>query len=207
MRKTKESAAETRQGLLDAALRVFSRQGYTATRLEDVAAEAGVTRGAIYWHFKSKADLYTTLVAEVSQRAGRVANFARDEDVDPLQSFRWFMIRMLELVEEDAQYRAVLELTILKTELTPELEGGMRMKVEALQAGQVQLAEVLRHGIERGVVRRDLDPVEGARTCLSMLNGAVMLWLLDPKAFSLKASAPALVEVYLRGIAASAKSS
>ncbi len=57
MRKTKEEAAETRQALLRAALAVFSRQGYAATRLEDVAHEAGVTRGAIYWHFKSKADL------------------------------------------------------------------------------------------------------------------------------------------------------
>jgi TetR/AcrR family acrAB operon transcriptional repressor len=207
MRRTKEEAAETRQALLDAALRVFSRQGYAGTRLEDVAAEADMTRGAIYWHFKSKADLYNTLVAEVSLRAGRAADLARIEGGDPLENFRRIMIRMLELVEEDAQYRAVLELTLLKTELTPELEGGMHIKVEAIRAGQAQLKDVLRGGIERGLVRRDLDPAEGARAYFSLVNGAVMLWLLDPGAFSLKASAPALVEVYVRGIAAQPQNS
>jgi TetR/AcrR family acrAB operon transcriptional repressor len=202
MRRTKEEAAETRQALLDAALRVFSRQGYAATRLEDVAQEAGVTRGAIYWHFKSKAELYNTLVGEVSLRAQGAADLARAEDADPLQNFRRIMIRMLELVEEDADYRAVLELTMFKTELTPELEGGVRIKVEAFRAEQERLAGILRRGIERGLVRRDLDPIEGARACVAVINGAILLWLLDPRAFSLKASAPALVEVYIRGIAA-----
>jgi len=207
MRRTKEEAAETRQALLDAALRVFSRQGYTATRLEDVAAEAGTTRGAIYWHFKSKADLFNTLIAEVSQRAGRTADLARVEGDDPLQNFRRIMTRILALVEEDAEYRAVLELSIFKTEVTPELEGGLRMKAEAFQASQESLAQVLRQAIERGFVRPDLDPVEGARACLALLNGALFLWMLDPKAFSLKASAPALADIYIRGISAPAQSS
>jgi TetR/AcrR family acrAB operon transcriptional repressor len=202
MRRTKEEAAETRQALLDAALRVFSRQGYAGTRLEDVAAEADMTRGAIYWHFKSKADLYNALVAEASQRPSRVVDDTRTASVDALESFRRVMIRMLELVEEDAKYRAVLELTIFKTEMTPELEGGMQMKVAALRAAQEQIAKGLRQGITQGLVRPDLDPEEGARAYLSYVNGAVMLWLLDPKSFSLKASAPALVDVYLRGISA-----
>ena len=62
MRRTKEEAEQTRQDLLDAALTVFSQKGYTATRLEDVARAAGVTRGAIYHHFGSKAELYSALI-------------------------------------------------------------------------------------------------------------------------------------------------
>src|SRR5687768_7926109 len=57
VRRTKEDAAATRAAVLDASLRVFSRKGYAATRLEEVAAEAGVTRGAVYWHFADKAEL------------------------------------------------------------------------------------------------------------------------------------------------------
>ncbi|MCL4562239.1 MAG: TetR family transcriptional regulator, partial [Chloroflexi bacterium] len=59
MRRTKEEAAETRDLLLKSALSVFSQKGYSATTLGDVARAAGVTRGAIYWHFGSKAELYT----------------------------------------------------------------------------------------------------------------------------------------------------
>jgi len=58
-RRTKEEAGLTRASLLRAALAVFSTKGYAAATLEDVAAKAGVTRGAIYWHFGSKAELYT----------------------------------------------------------------------------------------------------------------------------------------------------
>ncbi|MGZ9164459.1 MAG: TetR family transcriptional regulator, partial [Anaerolineales bacterium] len=66
MRRTKEEAAVTRATLLKTALSVFSAKGYAAATLDDVATAAKVTRGAIYWHFKSKADLYNTLTQELS---------------------------------------------------------------------------------------------------------------------------------------------
>lgn len=57
-RKTKKQAQETRQQILDTALRVFSEHGVSATSLSDIATAAGVTRGAIYWHFKNKAEIF-----------------------------------------------------------------------------------------------------------------------------------------------------
>ncbi|WP_272942305.1 TetR family transcriptional regulator [Kingella kingae] len=54
MRKTKEEAQKTRQHLLNAALEVFWRKGVTQASLHEIAVEAGVTRGALYWHFKNK---------------------------------------------------------------------------------------------------------------------------------------------------------
>ena len=60
-RRTKEEAQETRQAILDAAVRVFAQQGVANASLTDIAQEAGVTRGAIYWHFANKADLINTL--------------------------------------------------------------------------------------------------------------------------------------------------
>jgi len=62
-RKTKQQAQETRQHILDVALRLFSRQGVSATSLADIAQAAGVTRGAIYWHFKNKSDLFSEIWA------------------------------------------------------------------------------------------------------------------------------------------------
>jgi AcrR family transcriptional regulator len=203
MRRTKEQAAETRQALLDAALRVFSRQGYAATRLEDVAQEAGVTRGAIYWHFKSKADLYNTLVAEVSLRSDQVVSRARAAaDGSTLDMLRRIMVGLLEFTEEDEQYRAVMELTVLKTEVTPELEEGMRLKVEGLRSVEQTLVKAIRLGQQSGEIRADLEPIDGARAYMAYLNGAILIWLLDQRAFSLKAEASRLADVYIRGIAA-----
>lgn len=62
MRRTKEDAEKTKQAVITAAIRVFNRNGYAATRLVDIAQEAGTTRGAIYWHFANKFDLFAYLV-------------------------------------------------------------------------------------------------------------------------------------------------
>lgn len=60
-RKTKQEAQETRQHILDVALRLFSQQGVSSTSLGEIAKAAGVTRGAIYWHFKDKSDLFSEI--------------------------------------------------------------------------------------------------------------------------------------------------
>ena len=61
MRKTKLEAEKTRQHLLDAALEVFWRKGVTSASLQEIAEEAGVTRGALYWHFANKEALFEAL--------------------------------------------------------------------------------------------------------------------------------------------------
>lgn len=61
MRKTKAEAEKTRQDLLDAALEIFYHNGVTNTSLQAIAEQAGVTRGALYWHFKNKEDLFDAL--------------------------------------------------------------------------------------------------------------------------------------------------
>lgn len=203
MRKTKEEAAATHKAILDAALKVFSRQGYTATRLEDVAQEAGITRGAIYWHFASKADLYNAIVSDANVRSNDVVNRAVAEGGTFLDICRRVMIALLEYVEEDETFHSVMELMLLKTELVPELEEGMQVKAEATRALMTVLSKFFRRAIERGEVRADLDPVIGAESMFTYVNGIALTWLMNQDMFSLRDSASALVDVYIRGIAAS----
>lgn len=201
-RKTKEDAEVTRQNLLSGALKVFSRQGYAAARLEDIAEEAGVTRGAIYWHFKNKADLYNTLVGETLSGIQGVVDRAVRQGGTFLEIQRRVMIYITTLPEVDEVYRAVMELTILKTGYEPELEEGMRAKNEAARQIETELAGYFRMGIAIGEVRADLDPVIAARSMMAYMNGIVLNWLMDQQAFSLRQCAPALIDIYIRGIAA-----
>lgn len=62
MKRTKEEAEQTKKKLIDIALREFIKYGYENITLEKIAAKAGVTRGAIYWHFKNKEDLLDSLI-------------------------------------------------------------------------------------------------------------------------------------------------
>ncbi len=202
VRKTKEEAAATRQALLDAALFVFSQKGYAAASLEEIAEHAGVSRGAIYWHFHSKADLYNTLVEEISAQAEIVIRRAVVEGRSPLDIHRRVMIGLLALLEEDAAYRALQELLLFKTEVTPDLQAGIKLKAAAFRGIEARIAQALRAGIAAGEVRADLDPVIGARAALTYINGILFTWLIDPQAFSLKENAPALVDIHIRGIEA-----
>ena len=67
-RKTKAEAEKTRQRILMAALDLFAKNGYEQTTFEDVARHIGLTKGAIFWHFKSKPDLLTELVADMTAK-------------------------------------------------------------------------------------------------------------------------------------------
>ena len=66
MRRSKADAEITRSKILDAAADIFAKQGISRTRLEDIAKLAGVTRGAIYWHFSDKDTLIVAMIDRVS---------------------------------------------------------------------------------------------------------------------------------------------
>ena len=65
-RRTKEEAQETRNRLLDTAEHVFNERGVSRTSLTEIAEAAGLTRGAIYWHFKNKLDLFNAMMERVT---------------------------------------------------------------------------------------------------------------------------------------------
>lgn len=201
MRRTKEEAAVTRATLLKAALTVFSSKGYDATTLDDIASAAKVTRGAIYWHFKSKADLYNTLIAEVSARSNTVVQNAVAKGGTLLDILRRIFIDQCALIEDNAEARAVMELVLFKTGLNPELKAGRKKQIDEGNALIAGIADAMRMGIAQGVLRDDIDPTDMARAFIAFENGAIQVWLASPKSFSLKVSAGAFADILIAGLA------
>ena len=196
MRRTKEEAEQTRQDLLDAALTVFSQKGYTATRLEDVARTAGVTRGAIYHHFGSKADLYGALIEE----ANKVGNSAIDQAVNEGGSFIEIVSRILvytfALLEDDRRFSEVMALQLT----TPDVEVLSQRRYIEAQELVTSISSFFRVIIDQGELRRDLDPVTAARGFLGYQYGLASLWMFNRDAFSIKDNAPELAEIFVMGI-------
>jgi TetR/AcrR family acrAB operon transcriptional repressor len=206
MRKTKEEAEVTRNALLDAALAVFSRKGYADTTLDDIAKEASqthgtITRGAIYHHFGSKPELYNTLVQERFARANLVLMEAVEAGGSPLTVLRRLMIRTMQYLEEDDDYRAVQQMVAFKSPIIPELEEGIELKKASTRELVTYLAELVEKGIDAGEIRPGMNPRDVAISALSLTNGASLLWLLDPTLFSLRARAEGMVDAFLNGIA------
>lgn len=200
MRRTKEDAAITRERLLDAALEIFHAKGYAATTLDDIARRAEITRGAIQWHFGNKAELFNTLIRERYQQAQNHFQDIFVQGKSPLQLLREFLVRWLTYVEEDYKFRIMLELVMMKTEITSELSEGMKEKIQGNRATVNFFARLLREGIASGELRPDIQPETTATAALGLINGVTTLWLMDPSSFSLRDSSAEMVDLFLRGI-------
>ena len=87
-RRTKEEARETRRRILHSALDTFGEKGFTRASLANIAARIGLTKGAVYWHFENKVDLFCSLAREMDARGERtVAGTIEDlEDLDDVPS-------------------------------------------------------------------------------------------------------------------------
>ncbi len=200
MRRTKEEAEKTRLALLKAALTIFSQKGYAATTLEDVAKESGVTRGAIYWHFGSKAELYSALLEEYSARGSEIVQAAVAEGGTMVEILRRIFIRLLMAVESDPALRAVMEINLFKTEYSPELSDTLSMQVENGRILLAGISQAMEQGIGAGELRSDMEAEDLARAFIAFQNGVLHLWLIDPTAFDLGERAPQMAEILIQGI-------
>jgi TetR/AcrR family acrAB operon transcriptional repressor len=200
MRRTKEEAEITKQNLLKAALEVFSRKGYAATRVEDIAKQANVTTGAIYHHFGGKGDLYVALIEDSSARANQLAFDIYEEGGTSAAILRRLLVRMFEFAEEDEEYRAVLELFLNTSDVSPELAQINQQILEG-RRGLVQfLTDLIQNGLDEGDFQAWVSPENTALALLGFMNGMGLIWLQDPEFFSIKERAEDLVDSFLSGI-------
>ena len=202
-RRTKEDAAVTREQLLDAAERAFCEHGATRTSLTEVAVAAGVTRGAVYWHFRDKSDLLSaiceraTLPLENSlERAGVTVQ------EDPLGTLRALMIAALVRLASDPRSQAVFEVLFFKSELTAEL-APIAERCRAQRSGcLVNVTRLLRQAVVAQQLPRDTDTTLAAFALHGCVSGLMREWVLDKRAFDLAAAAQPLVEMIVAGLRA-----
>lgn len=115
VRKTKEEAEQTRKAILDSALDVFCTKGYSRTTFDDVAANIDMTKGAVYWHFKSKADLLAELIKDkFYQSHGRMNNSM--PVVNDLKSLKESYSMAAKMIKEDKEYRKFLYFVFFQME-------------------------------------------------------------------------------------------
>ena len=200
-RRTKDEAVETRNEILDAAERVFSARGVSRTSLADIAEAASVTRGAIYWHFKDKADLFCEMVARVTmpmEDAPCQINPALDED--PLGSVRAMLTGILQRTSGDAQARRVFHIVFHKCEYVDEMQVVWK-RFSEMQAGCLARLE---QGLVRAIELNQLPPgLDAKRTALglhALVDGLISNWAMDPDYVPLERDAGLIVDVFLDGI-------
>lgn len=122
VRKTKEDAELTRQQIIDAAREVFLARGVSRSTLEHIAAQANVTRGAVYWHFKNKTEIFHALRDQVFlPLIDRMDDtLAIESDVDPLTQIENSLCDTIHELNENTEMRQTYEIMMIKCEYVDE---------------------------------------------------------------------------------------
>ena len=200
-RRTKEEALATRHRLLDAAELLFQAQGVSQTTLQQIAQQAGATRGAIYWHFKDKADLFNAMMERVTlpmEDGVRVA--ASGAQDDPLAVLEQGMLSALRLVTTDPQVRRVFEIASHKVEYTQEMQSVQQRHLDARNACVADFERALRLAARRQHVRLAVPAAVAAQGLHALVSGLIQNWLLDPDAFELVQTGRRTFGVYVAGL-------
>lgn len=185
MRRTKAEAEETRRGILAAAERLFHAKGLTATSLEEIAAEAGVTRGAVYWHFANKADLVVALFEDAPLfHEDLLALLAEDDPSGPLGALEAMVVAALERLATDERRQRIYSLVALGDQ-GQLMSRVMERKSSMMEDVRLQLAVAFVKADERGQIARPWTAATAADAFDWLLHGVIMDWLKFGRRFDL----------------------
>ena len=193
-RRTKEDALKTRQLLIESAIQQFALRGVASTTLADIADAAGVTRGAVYWHFASKAELFNEIwQQQLPLRDLLQHEFPQKESKDPLSTLREKFIIGLQYIANNPRQRALMQILYQKCEFSSDMmpEAEIRKKIGfsyPIIGGVLQLC------IRNGLLPAETNVEVSLIVLHSAFTGIIKNWLVEPGQFDLYRQAPALVD-------------
>jgi TetR/AcrR family acrAB operon transcriptional repressor len=196
VKRTKEEALETRNQLLDAAENVFHRDGYARTTFDAIAEEARLTRGAIYWHFRNKSDLFNTLCERVRLPMEELI-IAGVDPVDPLGHLRRECTSFLKQTAENPHTRKVLDVLFHKCEFVDPADPVYVRHQEAFLRGRKLISDFLAAAVNKGQLPSNLNIPLATTMFQASVDGILKNWLFLPDCFDLAATAEQLVDASL----------
>ena len=202
-RRTKEEAAATRDSILDAAEKLFVQQGVSRTTLQHIATEAGVTRGAIYWHFDDKGALFNAMMERATlPLEAELQVLDQSESADPLGDLRDYMMAVLRRTVEDPQARRVFEIVTLKVEFVDddEMSAVRQRRKDNLNKWMARAERRIRLAKDKGQITCDGDAATAALAMFAMIDGLIRNWMFDPTHFDLLKMGQCLIDPFMEGL-------
>ncbi|WP_072015511.1 acrEF/envCD operon transcriptional regulator [Enterobacter sp. UCD-UG_FMILLET] len=196
-RKKKEEAQQTRQQLIEAAIGQFATRGVASTTLTDIADAAKVTRGAIYWHFTSKSEIFNAIWEQQLPLRDMIHDrLSLSDSDDPLLKLREQFITALQYIANEPRQCALLQILYHKCEFSSDMisEREIRTRIGLND-------DTLRAALETCISRNIISPQVNVDLTLivfhGFFSGIIKNWLMNNDSFNLHQQAPALVDSIL----------
>lgn len=201
-RKTKEEALATRELLLDTAEAIFLQRGVARTSLNDIASAAGLTRGAVYWHFADKTALYHALMDRLSERFCTIHTLSDAErEADPMAALRRIALLPIDLVREDPRAYRLFTISRHRVEFSEDLALIWQRHMTKGSEYVEQLAQLFSAARRRQRIGADagLPPAQAALGLFALVDGLITYATMDPQHCASLNGAAALIDAYLTG--------
>jgi TetR/AcrR family fatty acid metabolism transcriptional regulator len=185
------------QQIIDAAVRVFARNGYYNSRVSDIAREAGIASGTIYLYFKTKDEILVTLFRE--KMAAFVAHVRAEIAVEPdaVSKIRRLVARHFAVLEDHPDVAEVVQVELRQGHKF--FRGASAHEVSAYFA---LLAGVLQEGVAQGRLRADLPVKVATKALFGAMDQMATSWVLGKRGYRLADTADAVADLFLQGLAA-----
>ncbi|MGO3911735.1 acrEF/envCD operon transcriptional regulator [Huaxiibacter chinensis] len=194
VRKTKADAYKTRQLLIETAITQFALRGVASTTLTDIAQAAGLTRGAVYWHFTCKSALFNAIWREQLPLGELIKDrLVLQPHDDPLQMLREKFITALQYIARDPRQRSLMQILYHKCEFDNDMisEHDIRQRI-GFNYENVRL--ILKKCLSQGVISPAIDIDLALVVFHAFFSGIIKNWLMYNESFDLYSQAPALVD-------------
>lgn len=181
VRQTKENAEITRQRIIDAAREVFLSRGVSRTSMEQIATKAGLTRGAIYWYFSNKTDLFSALREQVLlPLIDRMDdNLLVENNDDPLGQIGKFLSGTIDALNESSDTRQTFEIMMVKCEYVEELTQLLEQTLLNCERVSKKIEQLYERAETKGQLKVSDSPAILAMDTHLFFSGLIHLWVKD----------------------------
>ncbi len=201
MRRTKDDSEKTRETILDAAVKKFCQKGVAITTLSEIAKEAGVTRGAIYWHFKNKMDIFDALHERMHNTLEElIVERINESDVDPMERVQEVCVSVLKKFASDPMKMQSIKLFWVQTDYSTEWALFQEKHQERVDSARNLLLEYFKQAHAHNKLPPDTDPEIISLSVRCYLKGIMLEYAREPDLFDMEECAPAMIEHFFRGL-------
>lgn len=201
VRKTKEDAEITRQRIIVAARELFSKNGVSKTSLEKIAKHAGVTRGAVYWHFENKAELFHTMREQVFlPLIDRIDHtlLASESEKNPLSRIENFLISNIQALDENQAMRQTYEIFMTKCEYVDELAPVLQQILNNCSDIVRKIEQVYQEAHDQALTNPNHVPADLAMDTHLFFSGLLHMWVKDTDGNRFRNQAQALIRTHIQ---------
>lgn len=200
-RRTKQEALETRNCIMEAAVEVFFEKGVANATLNDIAVRAGVTRGAVYWHFKNKLDVFEAIHDQLQLSfVDTIAGELRNDHPHPLLQLERLCSELLIDLENNRHKFKVLSILFFKSDYTGEMAPFLRLQNERKRQNIDLFSRYFTRAQNHHHLSPDVDAATLSMALMAYMTGIVVEYLRDADGMTMSRQAPRFMRLFFKNL-------